>query len=104
MKIYLIKLPLSSCEKDLIELQAELKKYAGRIVVDNNIASKQTKLINLHIGAVNSFVIGYNPLCINYHTEGHSYITNQFTELKVILDDNKIVCDGGSVKYEYDFL
>jgi hypothetical protein len=84
MKTYLIKLPLSSCVEDLIELQAELKKYAGRIVKDERVVSKQARLIDLHIGAVNSLHIGYNLLCINYHADTHNYITKQFTELKVI--------------------
>lgn len=104
MKTYLIKLPLSSCKGELVKLQKELKKYAGRIVEDNDIVSKKSTLIDLHIGAVNSVRIGYNPLCINYHSDGHSYITKQFTELKVTLDKDKIVCDGGSIKYEYNFL
>ena len=95
---------IDAAEKDLIELQEELKKYIGWIVEDKEIVSKQTKLIDFHIGAVDSFIVGYNPLCINYHTEAHSYITNQFTELKVELDKNKIVCDGGNIKYEYNFL
>jgi hypothetical protein len=104
MKTYLIKLSLSSYEKDLIELQAELKKYAGRIVKDDQIVSRQTKLIDLHIGAVNSYRIGYIPLCIHYHAEANGYVTQQFTELRVTLDNDKIVCDGDGRRYEYNFL
>lgn len=83
--------------EELIELQENLKKYAGRTV--NEVG----KLINLHIGAVNSFRIGLNPLCINFNAQKQSYITTQFKELTVTLEENRILCEGRSVTYEYTF-
>lgn len=103
-KTYAIKLPLSSCTEELVELQENLKKYSGRTIIENSTPPRHNKLVNLHVGAVNSFRIGFNPLCINFNSERETYITEQSKEITVTLEENRITCKTGPATYVYDFL
>lgn len=109
MKTFKIGLPLTNHTKQLEALWEMLKSYEGRQVEDKEIFSKKDTLINFHVGAVNSFLIGYIPLAINYRAENHSYIAS-FSNLKVTLEKDKIICEGVltrngiNVKYEYNFI
>jgi len=121
-KEYLIGLPIDNFYNKLEDLWGELKKYEGsRIVSVPRLPLNVTLfqkiplsppendvLISFHVGAINSYIFGYNPLVINYYSRYGGHIVS-FSNLKISLFINKIVCEGNlqkddePIKCEYFF-
>jgi len=111
MEKFILNLPLSDCQKKLVELQKKLLIYNNRTVQTSfNGFKKRTGEIlkELHIGTAWTAYTSQHDLAISFKSQcGHIWIT-EFDNMEVSITPDTIFCIGilskeGSPKGHYEF-